>query len=275
MPQCKSHHWVPELLATAFDLLCLLLVKKTKFVVGLGYLTPSESCRGILWETAATVWRARLGFSFRSVAGELRVPHLDCCRLLTGDDGLLPCLLLLILLVWQAVACEILLRIANSIIKSTRSIQSSTTVTKISMQTIVTIAGSVEPAESSTIAGSAKGYSTRGSCEDTGPLWHRHVFQSSFGSLAGRKKDEANVPVSTCSMPASSSSTRRPRGPGARMDQNVYVSMTTLRVRSTRRKTLPLQDRPRFELGNKQKSLWGKKIYPAAWWVLGLPLVAA
>ena len=101
---------------------------------------------------------------------------------------------------------------------------------------IVTIAGGVEPAESSTIAGSAKGYSTRGSCEDTGPLWHRHVFQSSFGSLAGRKKDEANVPVSTCSMPASSSSTRRPRGPGARMDQNVYVSMTTRRVRSTRRK---------------------------------------
>ena len=60
--------------------------------------------------------------------------------------------------------------IANSVIKSTRSIQSSTTVTKISMQTIVKIAGGVEPAESSTIAGSAKGYSTRGSCEDTGPL---------------------------------------------------------------------------------------------------------
>ena len=168
-----------------------------------------------------------------------------------------------------------ILLIANSVIKSIRSIQSSTTVTKISMQTIVTIAGGVEPAESSTIAGSAKGYSTRGSCEDTGPLWHRHVFQSSFGSLAGRKKDEANVPVSTCSMPASSSSTRRPRGPDARMDQNVYVSMTTRRVRSTRRKNLRLQDRPRFELGNKQKSLWGKKIYPAVWWVLGLPLVAA
>ena len=66
------------------------------------------------------------------------------------------------------------LLIANSVIKSTRS----TTVTKISMQTIVTIAGGVEPAESSTIAGSAKGYSTRGSCEVTGPLWHRHVFQS-------------------------------------------------------------------------------------------------
>ena len=94
-------------------------------------------------------------------------PSPDCCRLLTGDDGLPPSLLLLI-------------------IKSTRSIQSSTTVTKISMQTIVTIAGGVDPAESSTIAGSAKGYSTRGSCEDTGPLWHRHVFQSSFGSLAGR-----------------------------------------------------------------------------------------
>ena len=168
-----------------------------------------------------------------------------------------------------------ILLIANSVIKSTRSIQSSTTVTKISMQTIVTIAAGVEPAESSTIAGSAEGYSTGGSCEDTGSLWHRHVFQSSFGSLAGRKKDEASVPVSTCSMPASSSSTRRPRGPGARMDQNVYVSMTTRRVRSTRRKNLRLQDRPRFELGNKQKSLWGKKIYPAVWWVLGLPLVAA
>ena len=59
------------------------------------------------------------------------------------------------------------------------------------------------------------------------------------------------------------------------IDQNVYVSMTTRRVRSTRRKNLRLQDRPRFELGNKQKSLWGKKIYPAVWWVLGLPLVAA
>ena len=124
-----------------------------------------------------------------------------------------------------------ILLIANSVIKSTRSIQSGTTVTKQSMQTIVTNAGGVEPAESSTIAGSAKGYSTRGSCG-------RH--KTSFGSLAGRKKDEANVPVSTCSMPASSSSTRRPGGPGARMDQNVYVSMTTRRVRSTRRKSLRL-----------------------------------
>ena len=50
--------------------------------------------------------------------------------------------------------------------------------------------------------------------------------QALAASLAG-KKDEANVPVSTCSMPASSSSTRRPGGPGARMDQNMYVSMTT------------------------------------------------
>ena len=55
-----------------------------------------------------------------------------------------------------------LLLIANLVIKSTRSIQSGTTVTKKSMQTIVTNAGGVEPAESSTIAGSAKGYSTRG-----------------------------------------------------------------------------------------------------------------
>ena len=167
------------------------------------------------------------------------------------------------------------LLIANSVIKSTRSIQSGTTVTKISMQTIVTIAGGVEPAESSTIAGSAKGYSTRGSCEDTGPLWHRHVFQSGFGSLAGRKKDEANVPVSTCSMPASSSSTRRPRGPGAQMNQNVYVSMTTRRVRSTRRKKPSFARSAPLWACNKQKSLWGKKIYPAVWWVLGLPLVAA
>ena len=138
----------------------------------------------------------------------------DCCRLLTGDDDLPPRLLLLILLVWQDVACEYTFdsKLGHKI---TRSIQSGTTVTKKSMQTIVTNAGGVEPAESSTIAGSAKGYSTRGSCEDTGPLWHRHEFQSSFGSLAGRKKDEANVPVSTCSMPASSSSScstpRRPR----------------------------------------------------------------
>ena len=66
-----------------------------------------------------------------------------------------------------------------------------------------------------------------------------------------------------------------PGGPGTRMDQNMYVSMTTRRVRATRRKNLRLQDRPRFELGNKQKSLWGKKIYPAVWRVLGLPLVAA
>ena len=33
-------------------------------------------------------------------------PSPDCCRLLTGDDGLPPRLLLLILLVWQDVACE-------------------------------------------------------------------------------------------------------------------------------------------------------------------------
>ena len=33
-------------------------------------------------------------------------PSRDCCRLLTGDDGLPPSLLLLILLVWQDVACE-------------------------------------------------------------------------------------------------------------------------------------------------------------------------
>ena len=33
-------------------------------------------------------------------------PSPDCCRLLTGDDGLPPSLLLLILLVWQDVACE-------------------------------------------------------------------------------------------------------------------------------------------------------------------------
>ena len=100
-----GHHWVRELLATAFDFLCLLLVKKTKFVVSLGYLAPSESCRGILWETAATVWRARLGFSFRSIAAELSSSP-DCCRLLTGDDGLPPRLLLLILLLWQDVACD-------------------------------------------------------------------------------------------------------------------------------------------------------------------------
>ena len=156
-----------------------------------------------------------------------------------------------------------ILLIANSVIKSTRSIQSSTTVTKISMQTIVTITGGVEPAESSTIASSAKGYSTRGSCEDTGPLWHRHVFQSSFVSLAGRKKDEANVPVSTCSMPASSSSTRRPRGPGARMDQNVYVSMTTRRVRSTRRKTFVCKIGPALSLAtNKNRFGVRKSILP-------------
>ena len=53
-----------------------------------------------------------------------------------------------------------ILLIANSVIKSTRSIQSGTTVTKKSMQTIATNAGGVEPAESSMNAGSAKGYST-------------------------------------------------------------------------------------------------------------------
>ena len=149
-----------------------------------------------------------------------------------------------------------ILLIANSVIKSTRSIQSGTTVTKNSMQTIVTSAGGVEPAESSTIAGSAKGYSTRGSCEDTGPLWHKHEFQSSFGSLAGRKKDEANR--SSFNM-FHASVVIFHSTPGARMDQNMYVSMTTRRVRSTRRKNLRLQDRPRFELGNKQKSLWVRK----------------
>ena len=80
-----------------------------------------------------------------------------------------------------------ILLIANSVIKSTRSIQSGTTITKLEKHA-VTNAGGVEPAESSTIASSAKGYSSRGSCEDTGPLWHRPEFQSSFGSFAGRQK---------------------------------------------------------------------------------------
>ena len=209
--ECKGHHWVRELLATAFDLLCLLLVKKTKFVVSIGYewvlqRHPVRDCSHCLACTVGLFLQVRCSWAQSSSP--------DCCRLLTGDDGLPPRLLLLILLVWQDVACEYTLT-ANSVIKSTRSIQSGTTVTKKSMQTIVTNAGGVEPAESSTIAGSAKGYSTKGSCEDTGPLWQRHEFQSYFGSLVGRKKDEANVPVSTCSTPASSSSTRRPGGPGA------------------------------------------------------------
>ena len=98
---------ITELLATSFDFLCLLLVKKTKIVVSLGYLTPSESCRGILWETAATIWRARLPGLFLQVhCSWAQSSSPDCCRLLTGDDGLPPRLLLLILLVWQDVACE-------------------------------------------------------------------------------------------------------------------------------------------------------------------------
>ena len=186
-------------LATAFELLCLLksrLVKKTKFVVSLGYLTPSESCRGILWETAATVWRARLGFSFRFVAAELRVPHqtvAGCSLVMTVS--LRVDLLLLILLIWQDVACEYTFdsKLDHKIHKEHPIWHVHPAVTKKSMQTIIT--------------------------------------------NTGRKKDEANVPVSTCSMPASSSSTRRPRSPGARIDQKMYVSMTTRRVRSTRRKT--------------------------------------
>ena len=110
-----------------------------------------------------------------------------------------------------------ILLIANSVLKSTRSIQSGTTVTKKSIirQSSPTLgAWSQQGLPRSPIQLKATLLS-RGSCEDTGLLCHRHEFQSSFGSLAGRKKDEAIVPVSTCSMcmPASSSSTRRPRRP--------------------------------------------------------------
>ena len=47
------------------------------------------------------------------------------------------------------------------------------------------------------------------------------------------------------------------RRPGGSMATSHLVSMTTRRVRSTRRKNLRLQDRPRFELGNKQKIALG------------------
>ena len=190
-----------------------------------------------------------------------RSPSPDCCRLLTGDDDLPPPLLLLILLVWQDVACGYTFdsKLGH---KSHKEYPIWHHCHKEKhADNIVTNAGGVEPAESSTIAGSAEGYSTRGSCEDTGPLWHRHVFQSSFGSLAGRKKDEANVPVSTCSMPASSSSTRRP---GARMDQNMYVSMTTRRARSTRgKKTFVCKIGPALSLAtNKNRFGVRKSILP-------------
>ena len=47
------------------------------------------------------------GWAFPSGPLQLSSEYLtNCCRLLTGDDGLPPRLLLLILLVWQDVACE-------------------------------------------------------------------------------------------------------------------------------------------------------------------------
>ena len=111
------------------------------------------------------------GWAFPS--GPLQVSSESLTRLLpllTGDDGLPPRLLLLILLVWQDVACEYTFdsKLGHKFHKK-RPIWHPAA-TKKSMQTIVTNAGGVEPTESSTIAGSAKGYSTRGSCEDTGPL---------------------------------------------------------------------------------------------------------
>ena len=170
-----------------------------------------------------------------------------------------------------------ILLIANSVIKSTRSVQYGTRLSqrKACRQSSRTLA-----------AWSRQGlprspFQLKGTLLEVHVKTRDHCDTDMFSNLAlaawlAAKRTRQTFQFPHVPMPASSSSTRRPRGPGARMDQNImYVSMTTRRVRSTRRKNLRLQDRPRFELGNKQKSLWGKKIYPAVWWVLGLPLVAA
>ena len=169
-----------------------------------------------------------------------------------------------------------ILLIANSVIKSTRSVQSGTRLSqrKACRQSSRTLAAwSRQSLPRSPVQLKATLLEAHVKTQD-----HRDTDMFSNLALAAwlaAKRTRQTFQFPHVPMPASSSSTRRPRGPGARMDQNMYVSMTTRRVRSTRRKNLRLQDRPRFELGNKQKSLWGKKIYPAVWWVLGLPLVAA
>ena len=196
----------------------------------------------------------------------------DCCRLLTGDDGLPPRLLLLILLVWQNVACEYTFdsKLGHKIHKEhpiwhhchkeKHADNPSRTLAVWSRQTL-----------------------PRSPVQLKATVLKAHV----------KTQDHCNTDMNSNLALAAWLATKRTRqtfqfphipcqrrhllldAPGARMDQNMYVSMTTRRVRSTRRINLRLQDRPRFELGNKQKSLWGKKIYPAVWWVLGLPLVAA
>ena len=167
-----------------------------------------------------------------------------------------------------------ILLIANSVIKSTRSIHCDTTVTKKSMQAIVTYAGGVEPAESSTIAGSAKGYSSRGSCEDTGPLWHRHEFQSSFGSLAGCKKDEANVPVSHVPCQRRHLLLDAPAAPALEWIKACKFPWQLVEFDRREEKPSFARSAPLWAWQQTQIAL-GKNIYSAVWWVLGLPLVAA
>ena len=109
MPQCKGHHWVQELLVTAFDLLCLFTVgQKDKvccqsWLLDSGWVLQRHPVRDCSSCFACTVG---LFLQVRCSWAQSPSPAWDCCRLLTSDDSLPPRLLLLILLVWQVAACE-------------------------------------------------------------------------------------------------------------------------------------------------------------------------
>ena len=63
------------------------------------------------------------------------------------------------------------------------------------MQTITTNAGGMEPAESSMIAVSLNATLLEAHVKAQDPCYTDNL---AYGSLAGRKTDEANAPVATC-----------------------------------------------------------------------------
>ena len=102
--ECKGHHWVRELLATAFDLLCLLLVKKRQSLLSVLATWLRVSLGVASCERLQPLFGVH-GWAFPS--GPLQLSSEFLTRLLPAAHWPAPPrLLLLILLVWQYVACE-------------------------------------------------------------------------------------------------------------------------------------------------------------------------
>ena len=140
-----------------------------------------------------------------------------------------------------------ILLIANSVIKSTRSIQSGTAVTTKSMQTIVTNAGGVELAESSTIAGSLNATLPEAHVKkqdhcDTDMYSNR---ASATWLDAKRKRQTFQFPHDPCQRRHLLLDDRRSNG-------SKHVSMTTRSVRLTRRKTFVCKIGPTLSLARNK-----------------------